>query len=126
MPPPNPDDQRLRLRPTGYTELLGTIPYLLGFHPNPHGDLVVLGLRQRRVVVHARPGIDAPPDGEILVARLLTSQPGVDRAIVIGYGPAVHEPAIAAMHTALSTAGLYVNDVLRVDGQRYFCLLCDD
>lgn len=120
------DEPKVRLRPTGYAELLGIVPYLLGYHPNPHGDLLVLGLRGKRVVMHARPGIDVPPDGQLLVAQLLTSDASVNRAVVIGYATAEHLGTITAMQATLSAAGLHVTDVLRVDGDRFFCLRCDD
>jgi hypothetical protein len=58
---------------TGYAELLGIVPYFLGYHPERLGDLVVLGLRGKRVVMHARLGIEVPPDGQRLVTQLLTS-----------------------------------------------------
>lgn len=120
------DEPQLRVRPTDYAELLGIVPYLLGYHPNPHGDLVVLGLRGKRVAMHARPGIDVPPDGQRLVAQLLASDPSVNRAVVIGYTTAERLPTITAMQAALTDAGLRVTDVLRVDGDRFFCLICDD
>ncbi|HET6533730.1 MAG TPA: DUF4192 domain-containing protein [Actinoplanes sp.] len=102
-------------------EFLAAVPYLLGFHPAD--SVVVVALKDRRVLCAARAGCDDPVDhtAEVLVRQ------GADAAAVIGYGEPVRvTPAVQRMSHALSSRNVPVVDEFRVTGGRYWSYRCKD
>ena len=73
----------LRVREPG--DILGVVPYLLGFHPSE--SLVAAFVRQRQVVVTARIDLAATADVEALVDQLelVGRQVGTRSLVLIGY-----------------------------------------
>ena len=102
------------IKVSGPAEILGTIPVLLGFHPED--SLVVVGLSgpQLRVGPVARADLPIGPDGIRALGDTLARH--VTHAIVVIYGG---QPARSSTGTALSDGalrchlGLQIVDVLR-------------
>lgn len=67
-------------------DLLGLVPYLLGFHPAE--SLVLLLLRDGRVLLTARVDLPTPGDAAAVVDHLLrlTEQNAASAEVLIGYG----------------------------------------
>ncbi|GAA1415358.1 DUF4192 domain-containing protein [Catellatospora coxensis] len=111
-------------------DLLGYVPYLLGFHPAD--SVVVLGLADRRIGVAARADLGQPrPETVRRLSRLLTAagrgSAAITSVVLVGYGP---DPAAAdvtrSVANALDARGYHVREVLLHAGERYRCLQCDD
>ncbi|HLL64799.1 MAG TPA: DUF4192 domain-containing protein [Micromonosporaceae bacterium] len=118
----------LRLRSP--SDILAAVPYLLGFHPTD--SLVILGLRARRLVFHARsdvlpvglPAADRAGQAEAL-AGLFVGQ-GVTQVILVGYGdPAQVTPTVLVVREAMRARGLLPAEVLRATADRYWSYECD-
>lgn len=110
-------------------DLLGYVPYLLGFHPAD--SVVVLGLADRRIGVAARADLGRPrPETVRRLSRLLAAagrgSAAITSVVLIGYGP---DPAAAdvtrSVANALDARGYHVREVLLQIGERYHCLQCD-
>lgn len=109
-------------------DLLATVPYLLGFHPER--SLVVAGLRGSRLIFTAR--VDLPPRSPADAVRsrarraaALVARQGVEAALLIGYGPAEAVlPLLEAVRAALDARGVTISEELRVEADRYWSLLC--
>jgi hypothetical protein len=105
-------------------ELLGFVPYALGFHPS--ASLVLLGLGHGRLELATRADADSPTR---LVVRAFTQAlhrlPGVAQVIVLAYGPEGLGGPVRTIADALEARGFRVVDALRVTDARYHCLLCD-
>ncbi|MDQ7907084.1 DUF4192 domain-containing protein [Phytohabitans sp. ZYX-F-186] len=103
-------------------DLLGAIPFLLGFHPSD--SVVVVGLRARHVVFAARGDLGEPPGFVEYVTSVVMRQ-DVDCAAVVGYGSdeRAREP-VTAIRAALERHGVGVLDTLRVAGGRYWSYAC--
>src|SRR5215213_6296829 len=104
-------------------DLLGVVPYLVGFHPEE--SVVAVMLRSGRVVLTIR--VDVPPasgaaDLAAQIARLVV-QHGAQHLVLIGYSinPQIRE-LLMEMAWKLTPSGL--QDVLFVDGQRWWSLMC--
>src|SRR5215213_6086188 len=104
-------------------DLLGVVPYLVGFHPEE--SVVAVMLRSGRVVLTIR--VDVPPTSGAAdlagqIARLV-AQHGAQHLLLIGYSinPQVRE-LLMEMAWELTPSGL--QDVLFVDGQRWWSLMC--
>src|SRR5215207_7296012 len=104
-------------------DLLGVVPYLVGFHPEE--SVVAVMLRSGRVVLTIR--VDVPPTSGAAdlagqIARLV-AQHGAQHLVLIGYSinPQVRE-LLMEMAWELTPSGL--QDVLFVDGQRWWSLMC--
>ena len=115
----------IRLRSSA--ELLATLPYHLGYHPQ---DCVVLvELRSRQLGLIER--IDLPPDAHVAEAAASLVEPMVRRGatsvIVIGYESQVDAagPLVDEVTWGLARDGIRVADTLVVRGDRYFRLDCD-
>lgn len=115
---------------TERADLLGYVPYLLGFHPAD--SVVVLGLADRRIGVAARADLGQPRAETVRQLSRLLAAAGRGRAAVtsvmlIGYGPDA-SAAEVTRHVAngLDTRGYHVREVLLHAGDRYHCLQCDD
>jgi hypothetical protein len=103
-------------------DVLGVVPYLVGFHPH---ESVVAVMRSGRVMLTVR--VDVPPpsraaDLAAQVARLVV-QHCAQRLILIGYSvnPQVRG-LLTEMAGTLTSFGL--QDVMFVDGQRWWSLMC--
>jgi Domain of unknown function (DUF4192) len=106
-------------------DLLAITPYQLGFHPVD--GIVLLGLSKRRLKLVARCDAKAPPRAAArrFCVALKRAQ-GIGRVVVFGYGPEwVAAPTINIMDD-LEARGFRVVDALRVTGDRYFCLRCEE
>ena len=121
-----PTDDRVRLRARGAPDLLGLIPYQLGFHP--HESLVAVFVRGRTIALVAR--MDLPPASaaEVFAADLktLARQNRATELVLFAYS---EQPAPArALLTGLVEAlpPRLVNEALYVDGSRWWSLTCDE
>jgi hypothetical protein len=124
---PNPP----RLRLTSPVDVLSAVPYLLGFHPTD--SVVVLGLRCRRLVFHARtdlPEESAPQSAVAVLAHQLLELLRGQRSnavIAVGYGTAARvTPLVLAVGQAMRSHALRVYELLRVTDGRYWSYECDD
>ncbi|MEU8000594.1 DUF4192 domain-containing protein [Catellatospora sp. NPDC049111] len=115
---------------TERADLLGYVPYLLGFHPAD--SVVVLGLADRRIGVAARADLGRPrPETVRRLSRLLTAagrgSAAITSVVLVGYGP---DPTAAdvtrSVANALDARGYHVREVLLHAGERYHCLQCDE
>ncbi|GAB4056296.1 DUF4192 domain-containing protein [Catellatospora paridis] len=116
---------------TERADLLGYVPYLLGFHPAD--SVVVLGLTDRRIGVVARADLGHPHAetarrlGRLLTAAGRGGRAAITSVLLVGYGP---DPAAAdttrEVANALDARGYHVREVLLHAGDRYHCLQCDD
>ena len=127
-----PGPGRCRVRVGSADGILAIIPPLLGFHPAD--SIVVLGVGgpHARIRVTFRYDLPDPPDDSLAadIARhaceVLRRQ-RLTMAIVVGYGPArAVTPVCDLMRSALGSAGITVQDMLRVSGGRYWSYLCQD
>jgi hypothetical protein len=112
-------------------DLLALVPYLLGFHPER--SVVVVALRDHRLVVVTRTDLPEPGAGRQAVrarVKQIASQlaaNGATAAIVIGYGPAEAVTAVVdAARDALPLHDVSLREALRVADGRYHSYLCTD
>jgi hypothetical protein len=108
-------------------ELLAVVPYLLGFHPAD--SAVVLGLRDRQILLQVRSDLPAPSDVPAFAgyhADLFARQHATG-AVLLGYGagPAV-TPGVLALGAAFEARGIPVLDAVRVEEGRYWSYLCEE
>lgn len=113
----------IRLRTPG--DLLGMVPYLIGFHPDD--SLVAIGLKDSIIDFQMRADLPTGPDTVPVArrcARVIARQ-GADSTVLIGYGPAGRVTrAVLALADRCAAHRLPVRDILRVDGGRYWSYLC--
>jgi hypothetical protein len=97
-------------------DVLTLVPYLFGFHPAD--SLVLLGLRDGRVVFQLRGDLpDAPLAHYLGVAR----RQRVTAAMVIGYGADEQvTPLVLGLAGRLLAEGVQVLEAVRVTGGRYW------
>ena len=133
MPSQSPPDEGpvvLQLRTPG--DLVAIVPYLIGFHPSH--SLCALALTGNRVPACMR--IDLPDDdGEIravlsalaVLCDRASTKRKVDAVALVGYGTG---PEVTPMMTAAikwaTERGLYLEDAVRVDDERFWSYLCPD
>jgi hypothetical protein len=111
---------------TERADVLGFVPYVLGFHPAD--SLVLIGLSDKRIIFGARADADWPIAESVRqLSMVLSRQPDITGVLVLGYGPAdlVNEPTLA-VSSALADRGYPALETLRVDKGRYYCLRCAD
>ncbi|HEY5784671.1 MAG TPA: DUF4192 domain-containing protein [Microlunatus sp.] len=120
-PIPAPDPTVLRVREPG--DILGVVPYLLGFHPTE--SLVAAFVRQRQVVVTARIDLAATADVEALVDQLelVGRQIGSRSLVLIGYS--ADGGVRDLMRDLADLVPLDLVDVLAVSGDRWWSVCCD-
>lgn len=118
----------LRLRTP--TDVLGAVPYLLGFHPVD--SVVLLGMRARRLVFHARadlPAADASAREILAVATdlaTLFAARGIESVLVVGYGAVERATSmLTELERAMGHRGVLVVEMLRTVDGRYWSYLCD-
>jgi hypothetical protein len=122
VPSAAPDPTVLRVREPG--DILGVIPYLLGFHPEE--SLVAAFVRQRRIVVTARIDLAATADVEALVDQLelVGRQVGSRSLVLIGYSA---EASVRDLMGDLADLiPLDLVDVLAVSGDRWWSVCCTE
>lgn len=116
-----------RIRLNGPTDLLTTVPLLLGFHPAE--SLVVVGLIGGELQCTFRANLPGSAD-HLEHLYDLTPQLSVnncDQCVVIGYGSKeVAEASIERAATRLDAAGITPIDRLRVADGRWYSLTCTD
>jgi hypothetical protein len=115
-----------RIRLNGPTDLLTTVPLLLGFHPEH--SLVVVGLLNGELQCTFR--VDLPGSADHLehlpdlTAQLSLNE--CDGCVVIVYGEAELAQAVAErVSSRYHAAGVAPLDLLRVAEGRWFSLTCD-
>ncbi|HEX2145683.1 MAG TPA: DUF4192 domain-containing protein [Glycomyces sp.] len=115
-----------RIRLNGPTDLLTSIPHLLGFHPDH--SLVVVGLIGGELQCTFRVNLPGSAD-HLEHLPDLTPQLSLnecDGCVIIAYGEAdPAEAAIERMSARLDAAGVTPLDRLRVAEGRWFSLTCD-
>ncbi len=120
-------EQRVRL--SAPSDILATIPFLVGYHPTD--SIVVLGMRERRVTFTARDDLPALDDDALaervgaLVSIVLRQD--CESAMIVGFG--VEErvnPMLIALRDAYREAGVAVLEGLRAHEGRYWSYLCDN
>ncbi|HEY2672235.1 MAG TPA: DUF4192 domain-containing protein [Rugosimonospora sp.] len=119
------------IRVSDPANLLGLVPYLLGFPPRQ--SLAILALRAERVLCVARMELPTEPTHHDPyrasledLSRVLVRHDATG-AILIGYGSL--QPVATAVDLATATlraARLVVHEALRVDGHLYYSLTCTD
>ncbi len=111
----------LRVREPG--DILGVVPYLLGFHPTE--SLVAAFVRRRQVVVTARIDLAATADIEALVDQLelVGRQVGSRSVVLIGYS--ADGGVRDLMRDLADLIPLDLVDVLAVSGERWWSVCCD-
>lgn len=105
-------------------DILGTIPFLLRFHPEE--SFVFLVLKNRRLLLTARVDIGPDPDGPALGTyfRRVCADHGGDALIVVAYATDVAR-AGAVVDTIIDAATpVRVPEALVADGQRWYSRLC--
>ncbi|MBG0830468.1 DUF4192 domain-containing protein [Planomonospora sp. ID67723] len=107
-------------------DVLGAVPYLLGFHPAD--SLVLIGLKGEppRGSVHLTVRWDLPLAAAGLSRILpLLRKEEVTQVIAVGYGPGpLVTPAADAVIELLRGSGIAVLDVLRAEEDLYWSYLC--
>ena len=111
----------LRIREPG--DILGLIPYLLGFRPTE--SLVAAFVRQRRVVVTARVDLAAAADLEALVDQLELVSGQVDTRELVLVGYSADEGVRDLMRGLADLIPFDLVDVLAVSGDRWWSVCCD-
>ena len=116
-----PEPTVLRIREPG--DILGLIPYLLGFHPTE--SLVAAFVRQRRVVVTARVDLAAAADLEALVDQFDAVADQVDTRALVLIGYSADESVREMMRGLADLIPFDLVDVLAVSGDRWWSVCCD-
>lgn len=112
------------VRITRREDLLGYVPYALGFHPAD--SVVLLGQSMKRLVLSARADADQPTRETVrLFSKALSRTRSISGVFVFGYGPATISGPTRTVADALRTRGHTIHEVLRVADGRYHCLRCD-
>ncbi|HEY9482908.1 MAG TPA: DUF4192 domain-containing protein, partial [Micromonosporaceae bacterium] len=107
------------------TDVLAVVPYLLGF--TPERSIVVIAMRDRRVVFQARADVPATDEIAAVAGHLATvvARQRVDSALIVAYGAdAEVRPAVDVLRESLEERRVTVSDALRADGGRYWSYVC--
>ena len=104
-------------------DILGVVPYLVGFHPKE--SVVAVMLRSGRVVLTIRVDLPPPSEASDLAAHIvrLAGQHGARDLVLIAYSvdPQARE---VLTEVAAELADVELQDLLFVDGQRWWSLVC--
>ncbi|MFC4531960.1 DUF4192 domain-containing protein [Sphaerisporangium dianthi] len=111
---------------TSPDDILGAVPYILGFHPAD--SLVVIAFAGRgvrgRLRVTTRWDLPLPPGALDRLVPLLQREEAT-HTILAGFGDgALVTPAMDEVRLLLSTAGIKVIEALRAEGARYWSYVC--
>jgi Domain of unknown function (DUF4192) len=107
------------------TDVLAVVPYLLGF--TPERSIVVIAMRDRRVVFQARADVPATDEVAAMAGHLATvvARQRVDSALIVAYGAdADVTPTVDVLRESLEARQVRVSDALRADGGRYWSYVC--
>jgi hypothetical protein len=103
-------------------DLLGLVPFLLGYHPAD--SLIVLFVQaDHEIRVAARHDLTAPATHVTDMVRTLAARENSKSLIVVGYGPLSATGAVAAIAADLARH-LPVAEAFLVATGHYFCLGC--
>ncbi len=116
------DPTVLRIREPG--DILGVVPYLLGFHPSE--SLVVAFVRDRRNAVTARVDLAATADLEGLLDQLAPVAQRVGSGSVVMVGYSEDDSVRGLMGDLVDLVPWEVLDALAVSGGRWWSVCCDD
>lgn len=112
------------VRITRREDLLGYVPYALGFHPTD--SIVLLGQSNRRLELSARADADQPTRETVrLMCQALSRMRHITGVFLFGYGPPLIAGPTQTVADALKSRGYAVHESLRVADGRYHCLQCD-
>src|SRR6266568_4106550 len=123
---------RCRVRVGSADGILAVVPHLLGFHPADSLVMLGIGGPHARIRLAFRYDLPDPPEDELAVdiaehAATVLRRQHLAMAIAVGYGPGkAVTPVVDVVVPALRKAGIAVQDVLRVEGGRYWSYLCGD
>lgn len=112
-----------RIRASSPEDLLGLVPYLLGFHPSESVAAVLVG--GGRVVMTARMDaseLEQPDELAGYLLDLLAEHRAAALVLITYSGDPADRPRSEAL---VSRLGDLVADALLVDGQRWWSLFCD-
>lgn len=120
-PAPAADPTVLRVRAPG--DILGIVPYLLGFHPSE--SLVVAFVRDRRIAVTARIDLAATADLEGLLDQLgpVSQQVGSRSVVMVGYS--ADDSVRGLVRDLVDLVPWDVLDALAVTGGRWWSVCCE-
>jgi hypothetical protein len=123
---------RCRVRVGSAEGILAVVPHLLGFHPADSLVMLGIGGPHARIRLAFRYDLPDPPEDGLaadIAAHAVTvlGRQHLSMAIAIGYGsPGAVTAVVDVVAPALHQAGINVQDVLRVQGGRYWSYLCGD
>lgn len=121
----------IRVQVHDHGALIAVVPYLLGFHPERSVVLAGLGAgplgRVTLVFRYELPDRPGRSLAETIAdhAVVVLERERLSAAVVLGYGPGVLvTPVIDVIRRVLPGAGIELEDVLRVEEDRYWSYLC--
>src|SRR5258706_13201213 len=123
---------RGRVRVGSAAGVLAVVRHLLGFHPSDSLVMLGIGGPHARIRLAFRYDLPDPPDEEFaadIAAHAVTvlARQHLTVAVAVAYGPGeAVAPVVDVVGPALLEAGINVQDVLRVEGGRYWSYLCVD
>src|SRR6266851_32197 len=123
---------RCRVRVGSADGILAVVPHLLGFHPADSLVMLGIGGPHARIRIAFRYDLPDPPDPDLAAdiaehAVTVLRRQRLAMAIAVGYGSGTAvTPVTDVVSRALRDAGIAVQDVLRVEGGRYWSYLCAD
>jgi Domain of unknown function (DUF4192) len=123
---------RCRVRVGSADAILAVVPHLIGFHPSDSLVMLGIGGPHARIRLAFRYDLPDPPDEEVATdiaahAATVLARQRLTMAIAVGYGSGeAVTPVVNVVAPALRKAGINVQDVLRVQGGRYWSYVCGD
>src|SRR6266516_50375 len=123
---------RCRVRVGSAEGILAGVPHLLGFHPADSLVMLGIGGPHARIRLAFRYDLPNPPEDGLaadIAAHAVTvlCRQHLSMAIAVAYGsPGAATAVVDVVGSALQQAGISVQDVLRVEGSRYWSYLCGD
>ena len=114
--------QRIRL--AGPADILEIVPYLVGFHPAE--AVVALLIRSGTVMLTMRVDLPPPEEATNLSAMItwIAEQHGAEELVVVGYSSDAESARQVLGTVAAELDSCALKDVLLVDGQRWWSLMC--
>ncbi|WP_431913494.1 DUF4192 domain-containing protein [Nonomuraea jabiensis] len=109
-------------------DVVGIVPYLLGFHPSKSLVAVVIDDEKLKGVVRLDLTQDSAEMAE-RTAHLVKVLEGnhIREALLVGYGPGSSvTPMMDAARAAVHGAGIVIVEAIRVDDGRYWSYICTD
>ena len=127
------DDSSPVVRLQGPADILGVLPYRLGFHPSESLVLVCLEGRRRRDRLVMRVDLPRPADDRVVAAELAVRvrHVGASAVVAVVYTEATDPRRlprgrlVTALSDALSAAGVELPEALLVRDGRWWSYLCD-